>query len=468
MILPAPRVNDQPSPPQLRVFPGGNAEQQPATLDRLFGWYGRHFDLPGSFEDITDGRSLSRVKVPLPTVLLAVVTMFWVGMSSVHELEDRMRHNAGLRALLGRLTGYDKAFCEDTVRDATSVLDPSLLRGLLHAQAKRGTLQWGARYCADCELTTRLRPIHASALAAKLVVAIDGHELHASPTRCCDDCRQRTRTVQRGGKTVTFTEYYHTIVVAQWVGTHPALVLDFEPVKPGKGELSAAYHLLERVGRQYGDKIGIVLADALYDCNPWRSLARKHRYKMVHAHRDTRRDPGRTARRELDARDRRREKPDITYRDASNGNHYAVWEQPISEGSQRYIEAIRTGKDGTVHKASIITDLPAGSASAVAAVILYETRWWIENSAFHELAGKWSFDHAFVHKGRPAAVLAFVALAILAFNAMQVYVYRHLHRQPGARPRPLNAYRADLRETMILCTRRRYSEDYAAALARDP
>ena len=468
MILPAPLVADQPEPPQLRVLAGGNAERQAVTLDRFMAWYDRHFDLVGMLGNINDGRSLARVKVPLPTVLLAALTMFWVGMESVHELEDRLRHNAGLRALLGRLTDYGKAFCEDTVRAATSVLDPSQLRGLIHAQAKRGTRQWGARYCADCELAARLRPIHASALAAKLVIAIDGHELHSSPTRCCDDCRQRTRTVQRGGKAVAVVEYYHTIVVAQWVGTHPALVLDFEPVKPGKGELSTAYRLLERLGRQYGDEIGIVLADALYDCNPWRTLARKHGYRLVHAHRDTRRDPGRTARRELDARDRRREKPDITYRDVRNGNHYAVWEQTIREGSQRYIEAIRTGKDGTVHKAVIITDLPVVSASAVAAVILYETRWWIENSAFHELAGRWSFDHAFVHKGRPAAVLTFVALAILAFNAMHVYVYRHLHRQPGVRPRPLSAYRADLRETMILCSRRRYREEYAAALAHDP
>ena len=467
MILPAPRLADQ-LPPPLRLLAGGRVERQPVTLDRFIAWYSRHFDLLGALGCVGDGRSQARVKVPLPTVLFAAVTMFWVGMESVHELEDRLRHNAGLRALLGRLTGYGKSFCEDTVRAAASVLDPWQLRGSVHAQAKRGTQQWGARYWADCELAARLRPIHASKLAAKLVIAIDGHEVFRSSTRCCSDCRARNRSVKRGGKTFTVVEYYHTIVVAQWVGTHPALVLDFEPVKPGKGELSTAYRLLERMGRQYGDKIGIVLADALYDCNPWRSLARKHGYKLVHAHRDTRRDPGRTARRELDARDRERKKPDLTYQDASNGNHYAVWEQEIPEGNQRYIEAIRTGKDGTVHKATILTDLPVGSASAVAAVLLYETRWWVENSAFHELQGRWSFGHAFVHKDRPAAAWAFVSLAILAFNAMQVYVYRHLQQQPGTPRRPLSAYRADLRETMILCSRGRYREAYTVAMAHDP
>lgn len=312
MILASPRAVDQTQVPALRVLAGGLADQQPVTLDRFIGWYGRHFDLVGEFGRVDDGRSPAHVKVPLPTVLLAAVAMFWVGMKSVHELEDRLRHNAGLRALLGRLTDYGKAFCEDTVRDVVSVLGPGQLRGLVHAQVKRGTQQWGARYWGDCELAARLRPIHASSLAAKLVIAIDGHELFCSSTRCCSDCRVRNKKVKRGGKT-------------------------------------------------------------------------------------------------------------------------------------------------------ILTDLPVGSASAVAAVLLYEERWSIE-SAFHELAGRWSFDHAFVHKGRPTAVLAFVALAILAFNAMQMYVYRHLQRQPGAHRRPLSAYRA----TMILCSRGKNREAYAVAMAHDP
>ncbi len=467
MILASPRAVDQTPVPALRVLAGGLAEQQPVTLDRFIGWYGRHFDLVGEFGRIDDGRSPAHVKVPLQTVLLAAVTMFWVGMKSVHELEDRLRYNAGIRAFLGRLTDCGKAFCEDTVRDAVSVLEPGQLHAIIHEQCKRGIAQWGARHWANCELARRLRPIHVSQLAAKLVIAIDGHELFRSSTRCCSDCRVRNKRVKRGGKTIHVPEYYHSIVVASWVGTHPALVLDFEPVKPGNGELSTAYRLLARLAREYRDKIGIVLADALYDCNPWRSLARKHGYKLVHAHRDTRRDPGRTALRELDARDRAREKPDLTYQDTRTGSHYAVWEQPILEGNQRYIEAIRTGKDGTVHKATIITDLPVGPANAVAAVLLYEERWSIE-SAFHELSGRWSFDHAFVHKGRPTAVLAFVALAILAFNAMQMYVYRHLQGQPGARRRPLSAYRADLRETMILCSRGKHREAYAVAMVHDP
>jgi transposase len=446
----------------LRVLKGGSAETQPVTLDRLVGWYRRHFDLLGALEGVTDGRVASRVQVPLPTLLLAVVVGFWVGIKSVSELADRLRHNVGLRALLGRLTGYERPFCDDTVRDTVAKLDPGELRALVHAQCQRGTQQWGARHYVECELASRLRPINSSHLAAKLVVAIDGHELFSSPTRCCKDCRVRNKTVERGGKKVTVVEYYHTLVVAFWVGTHPGLVLDFEPVPPGKGELSTAYKLLERLGRVYGKAIGIVLADALYDCEPWRALAQKQNYRVVHAQKDKRRDPGHSARRALDRRDPERRNPDWTHRDPVAHDVYRVWEQSIAEGARRYIDATRTSRDGTVHRVTLVTDLPMEMANAVAVVRLYEVRWWIENTAFHELQGQWALGHAYVHKGRPAAVLAYVTLGILAFNAMQMYVYRHLHRQPGANPRPLIAYRHDLRETMILCSRK------ASARADDP
>ena len=45
----------------------------------------------------------------------------------------------------------------------------------------------------------------------------------------------------------------------------------------------------------------------------------------------------------------------------------------------------------------------------------------------------------------------FTLLALLAFNAMQVYVYRHLRLQPGAAHLCLLDYREDMRDTMILC-----------------
>lgn len=69
--------------PPLRVLAGGLGEHQPVTLDRFIGWYARRFGLIEALGRVGDGRVLSRVTVPLPTVLLAVVTMFWIGRERI-------------------------------------------------------------------------------------------------------------------------------------------------------------------------------------------------------------------------------------------------------------------------------------------------------------------------------------------------------------------------------------------------
>lgn len=73
-----------------------------------------------------------------------------------------------------------------------------------------------------------------------------------------------------------------------------------------------------------------------------------------------------------------------------------------------------------------------------------------QNTGFHELAGAWSLDRAFVHKGRPTAAMAIVILALMAFNAFQVYIYRHLGLDPGKPSRTLGDIRRDFLETLSL------------------
>ncbi len=464
MILPQSSVPAQPPVlAPLRVAIGGAATRQPATLERFLEWHVKeHFDLVGPFAGIEDGRKSA--KVPLPTIMLAVLVMFWVKLPSVRQLDQRLRANEGLRGLLKQHTGYGLAFCDDTVRDALAVANWRSLHALLHLQGQRGVKQWSARHWKDSELAQRLRPIHSEELASKVVIAIDGHEHFCSYETVCDLCRERT--LKRGKE--TFVERYHTVVVAHWVGSHPSLVLDVEFVRPGEGELTAAKRLLARIGKVYGKAIGIVLADALYDNQPMRELARKLNYNLVVSHRDERREPGRSGERELDRIDPKREHPHQFYE--TDKYRYECWEVDLG-GGWRYVEALRyqmkvvviTDKEGnkrvkrqiddaaSVHKAALITDLAPERAPAVAVAMLFEARWWVENTAFHELSGEWKFDRIYVHDGKAGAVRMMTILALLAFNAMQVYVYRHLMRQPGAAHQCLLDYREDMRDTLILC-----------------
>ena len=59
-------------------------------------------------------------------------------------------------------------------------------------------------------------------------------------------------------------EYYHRVVVAQWIGVTAPPILDLELIGPGEGEVTAARRLLERILRQHSRLIDVISADALY------------------------------------------------------------------------------------------------------------------------------------------------------------------------------------------------------------
>lgn len=423
------------------------ARRAQASLADFLRWSRRHVDLFTLLETVPDARDPKRTRIPLPAVLLAVLCLFWLDLRSVHALEDRLRVSPALRHLL-RLAGWSGTISEDTVADALARFDWTCLRPLLHRQARREMKHWGAGRYLDSELGARLKAVGAAHLAARAIVAIDGHELFVSETRCCPDCRSRQVTKKRNGRLVTVTEYFHAAVFAQWIGVHPAIVLEFEPIQPGEGEQTAAYRLIERLGQVYGPSIGLLVADALYDGEPFRYQAQQAGYHVVHRHKDGRNDPGRTGRLSLDRHDPLRLHPHGRHQEGKR--RYRVWDAPVD--GRRYIEVHRT--DGSrVQTGACITSLPARQAPAVAVGLIMETRWWIENTGFHTLAGAWSLDRAFVHVGRPQAAWAFVALALTAFNAFQAYVYRHLKLDPRRPERPLSALRRDLFETLAALLR---------------
>ena len=418
------------------------ARRLQASLTDLLRWQRQHVDLVTLLDAVPDGRDAGRTQIPLPAILLAVLCLFWLNLRSVHALEDRLQHSPALRQIL-RQAGWNAAISEDTFADALARLDWTCLRPFLHRQARREMKHWGAYRYLDSELGARLQTVGAAHLAAKALVAVDGHELFVSERRCCPECQTREVTKKRNGQNVPVTEYFHVAVFAQWVGVHPAIILDFEPIRPGEGELTAAYRLVERLHRVYGGLVGIVVADAAYDCEPFRFRVQQAGWHVVLRHKDERRDPGRTGRRTLDRHDPHRQRPNERHREGKR--HYGVWDVPVD--GRRYIEVHRTAGEKT-QVGACVTSLQSKQAPAVAIAMIMETRWWIENTGFHELAGTWALDRAFVHVGRPAAAWAFVVLALTAFNAFQAYVYRHLKLDPTNPERTLLDLRRDLFETL--------------------
>lgn len=417
------------------------------SLEGFLQWYQRHFDLVSALETVRDGREANRIQIPLPAILLAVLCMFWLGLGSLRALDDRLKVSPGLRHILG-MVGWKGTISDDTFADALENLELGDLRQILQQQGKRELSRWGAGRYLESEIGQRLKATGGGWMGAKAIIAIDGHELFSSHHRSCDQCQKRKHKVLKHGKKVEIEQSYHKVVVAQWVGVHPAVMMDVESVRPGEGELTAAYRLVERLSRIYGDSIGVIVADALYDNEPFRRRTRKAGYYTVIRHKDARRDPGKTGEKQLDRRDPQRENPDRKYIEGKQ-RRYECWSEEIPEGAQQYIEIRRTiGSQSQV--GALLTDLPAERTPLVAAAMIYETRWWIENTGFHELAGAWSLDRAFVHAGRSTAAQAIVLLGMMAFNAFQVYVYRHLGLNPRKPERTIGDFRRDFLETLSL------------------
>lgn len=447
------------APPRLAVSPGGKATAAAGnrrlctSMETFFAWVQRRYRLVDKLAAVPDGRDAARTEIPLAAILLAVLAMFWVGLKSMRALDDRLRVNAGLRRVLSR-AGWPEGISDDTFADALDRLGLDALRGILHGFAKRELKRWRAGRYKTSELARRLRGVGGSActaLVVRIVVAIDGHELFSGERRHCDHCLTRQVRKKREGKEVKVTEYYHKVVTAQWVGVHPAPVLDFEPVQPGEEERGAAKRLVKRLSAVFGRAIGTLLTDALYDEEPFRKVVRDAGYSMVVRHKDKRREPGRTCKARLDQRDPGRAKPDRRHWEASTRRRYECWDEPeLADGTgRRYVEACRTDKDGKVHKGGCVTDLPQLQAPATAVAMLMETRWWIEDTGYHELAGEWNVDRPFVHSGRPTAAMAIATLALMAYDALQAYVYRELGLDPAKPQRTIGDIKGDLRETLV-------------------
>lgn len=435
MILPSSAPQSNPPLPPIAGFRD------------LLRFLNQHIRLKDALEAVGDGRHSGRVSIPLSAVLLSFLSGLWMGLSSIRSIEDRLRHSRGFRSIPG-LTGWKGSISDDTLRDTLTRADLSTIRALLHRQGKRELLRWRAGRYLECELAKRLRLVGCGSLAARAVVAIDGHELFCTEKTRCKDCHVRRKKVkQPDGKVVWVTEYYHQLVVAQWVGVHPAIVFDFEPLRPGEGELTAAYRLVKRLGQVYGASVGTLVADALYDCEPFRTIARKTGFHTVIRQKDPKRQPGAGCRKALDRRDPRRERPDGRYKERGGGT-YEWWMVAETLGGRRYVEIRRKDAAGTIRQGACVTDLPVEKASAMAVALVMETRWWIENTGFHELSGQLAFDRAFIHAGRASAVWVIAALVLVAYNGWQAYLYRHLKVDPGKPARTWGDFRRDLAESL--------------------
>ncbi len=233
-------------------------------------------------------------------------------------------------------------------------------------------------------------------------------------------------------------EYYHSGVVFYLVGFRAALPLDVEMLRPGEGELTAAYRLLPRVVESYGRFFHVVLGDALYFNAPFFNLCLGLGKDVITVLKDEDR---------------------VLFQDAQGVFSLTapqVWEEPqqkirawdaegftSAEGIEVPLRVLRTEEvitrrhhrrggwimEKETHHWEWVTTLPAARLSTRLLWQIGHGRWEIENDLFHTLATHWSLDHCFKHQ--PTAILNFILTLFIAFVLSQTFYLGNLkpHRR---------------------------------------
>jgi len=273
-------------------------------------------------------------------------------------------------------------------------------------------------------------------------VAIDGWEPFASYERHCPQCLVRHVKVKPArGEVEEVKQYFHRYVVALLLGPVLDVVLAIEPVlseeargdRNGEhagheGELTAARRLLDSLYQTYGSFIDAIVVDALYANGPWMTQLDAYGYGGFIVLKKENNEPLKEALALWQG-----EKSCEQYDDAEAKEHLEFWDADdidtlqTYKGKVRVIQAAITkpAKDPTSWCFAIIGQR-ARKVSRRTALKIIRARWHLEDTAFNQWIQFWNFGHVFRHTAN--ALLAVLLLWILAFDLLQLFVYRRLKR----------------------------------------
>lgn len=373
----------------------------------------RHFALRRHVAALGDRRR--RPQIATATVWWCVFALFVLRQRSFHALEQELRRPDRWVSWVGP----GRRPSADTLGRVLGALALPELRALVATVNRRA---W------------RAKAIHQRPGEAYRVVAVDGHELWASRARCCPACLQRAVTVQ--GTPVV--EYYHRVVVAQWVGVTPPALADVELVRPGEGEVVAARRLVARVVQTYGRLFDVITADALYLEAPFiQALLEAGKHVVVVMKQEARElyqdaDWLRTLVEPRVIQDGPRttrlwDLPELGSFPTLGRPMRVVWAEEQTARRRRVGGRWQAGVDE--HTWVWVTDLSPGAVGATTIQRWGHDRWELENRGFNALATLWHMDHCFIHEvGAVEALLLTLAVAFLT-----TYLFYTRNLKPAGR-----------------------------------
>ena len=276
-------------------------------------------------------------------------------------------------------------------------------------------------------------------------VALDGWEPFCSYHRNCPQCL--TRLVKRkleSGEVREEVQYYHRYVVAMLIDEQMDVTLDLEPVLPAdirdgplkgerhEGELTAAKRLICRIKRTY-PWVDVMVGDGLYSNGPFLTLLKELKMGAVLIAKKDGDEPLKEA---LSIWGKK--PPDKVIDDENSAERIELWDLKDLETLDSYKGKIRVVRGQVLkpqlEKPSTWCMLVAGKANRLSArqiLAAARGRWHIENTGFNQWVSHWNLNHVFRHSAN--ALSAILSIWMLAFNLLQLFIYRRLKR--ARRPR---------------------------------
>ena len=354
----------------------------------------------------TDARQ--QPQIPSAAVFASVFALFAGNRTSLNSLEKDLVHfPSRLRGLVG-----PRPPSIDTLGRVYALADSDSLRQIL------------------AQVHHRLKRNKALADGDDLkVAAVDGHEFFKSRKRCCEQCQQRTLTIQ--GEEVV--EYYHRGVVCHLIEHRLPVPLDVELLRKGEGEETAAKRLLARVFANYPRYFDVVCGDALYFDAPFINFCLdhgkhalvvvkgEHRLLLQDAQGVFAQQPAKTW------QDHRRT---VRYWDADGFRTAEGVKQPLRvmhtvETVRRRERIARQWREKEETSAWYwATTLSTRQLSPRRVWQAGHGRWDEENDCFNTLSMHWGLDHCYKHA--PAAIVNFVLTLFLVYVLLSCFWERNV------------------------------------------
>ncbi len=390
-------------------------------LRRLLGYANKVYALGAVLGRVRDGRP--RPQIAMATVVRAVFACGLLRVRSFNALEPQLEEPE-LLAVLGLQPGpARRRLCSvDTLARALRRAQPASMQAMLAALIERAE---------------RNKVFRAGWIGALRYVALDGWEPIASRCRHCPQCLERE--VQEGKQRVT--EYYHRYVVALLLGPHEELVLGFEPIRNAwarrqagerqvdgdEGEQTAAIRLLRWLRATYGRWLEVIVVDSLYPNGPFLTVLAELGFAGVVVAKKESDEPLR------DALAIWGDRPGQVVIDTDARERLELWDCPDCQTLASYAGPIRVVR-GVVdslgrpaprrHWCLLVVGKVTQRLSARQLLRVGRARWHIENTGFNQWTQHWRFEHVFTTDG--TAIAALFALFFVAFNVLQLFVYRQL------------------------------------------